>query len=71
LYAPVLQRGNCLVIEDLVPLYDIPVEVRVPQNIQRAYLIPGKKPLELSHSNDSVHVVVPEFQCHCAVVLEY
>lgn len=71
LYAPVLQRGNCLVIEDLVSLYDIPVNIRVSQNIKRAYLIPDKKPLELDDSGDTVHVVVPEFQCHCAVVFEY
>jgi len=71
LYAPSLQRGRCLVIEDVVPLYNIPLNVRVPQEIQRIVLIPGQQSLAFERSGDNVHVTVPEFCSHCAVVLEY
>ena len=71
LYAPALQRGRCLVIEDLPPLYHIALTVRVPQDIQRIVLIPDQQSLAFERSGNGVHVTVPEFRCHCAVVLEY
>jgi hypothetical protein len=71
LYAPPLQRGRCLVIDDIVPLYQIPLEIRVPQSIKKVSLIPDTQNLSFEQSGDVVKVVIPEFQCHCAVVLEY
>ena len=71
LYGPPLQRGNCLVIEDLVPLYDVPLAVRVPETISRAYLVPGGADLPLAHRDGSVAVTVPVVQCHQAVVFAY
>lgn len=71
LYGPPLQRGNCLVIEDLVPLFDVPLVVRLPQAVTRVYLVPGGSDLPLSRDGDAVRVVVPRVQCHQAVVFEY
>lgn len=71
LYAPPLQRGRCLVIEDLVPLHDVPVSLRVPEKITRAYLAPGRKPATLARRGDTVNVNVPKVQCHQMVVFEY
>lgn len=71
LYGPPLQRGRCLVIEDLVPLHNIPVEVNVPEKIRKATLIPDRKNLRITKKGNSVRVTVPEFSCHCAVVFEY
>ncbi|MCX7706587.1 MAG: hypothetical protein N2204_01075, partial [Anaerolineae bacterium] len=70
LYAPPLQRGRCLVIEDLPPLFDVPLTVRVPEAIHAAYLIPGRAPLALTRG-DGVGVTVPRVQSHQAVVFEY
>jgi len=71
LYGPALQRGRCLVIEDLVPLYDVPLQVRVPQAITQAYLVPAGEALELERTGNAVGVIVPTVQCHQAVVFEY
>jgi hypothetical protein len=71
LYGPPLQRGRCLIVEDLVPLHDVPIELRVPQTISRAYLVPSKQPLVLHRTGDSVAVTVPEVRCHQVVVFEY
>jgi len=71
LYAPPLQRGRCLVIEDLPELRNVPVAVRVEEKIKTAYSIPGYKRLSLRKSEGDVSVVVPAFQSHVAVVLEY
>ncbi len=71
LYAPALQRGRCLVIEDLVPLHDVPLEVRVPEAIQQAYLVPGADALPLERAGDTVRVTIPRVHCHQAVVFAY
>lgn len=71
LYAPPLQRGRCLVIEDMPPLRDVALMVRLPKPIARAWLVPGEMELPISHSGDMLKTVIPEFACHCAVAFEY
>jgi hypothetical protein len=71
LYAPALQRGRCLVIEDLVPLMDVPLEVRVPEAIEWVYLVPGGDALHVERAGDAVRVIIPRVQCHQAVVFAY
>ena len=71
LFASPIQRGNCEVIEDLVPLYNVPVRVDLPVSVQRATLIPEMEELILEESSDGVQVLVPEFCCHCAIAFDY
>ena len=71
LYAPPLQRGRCLVIEDMPPLYDVPVQVRLPQTVTSARLEPGSQALPIERAGDAVRVTVPKMQCHQVVVFEY
>ena len=66
-----MQRGEAQVIEDLVPLYDIPLELRVPERITRAYLVPGEQELAVDQSDGVIRVVVRRVECHQAVVFEY
>jgi len=70
-YACPMKRGRCEIIEDIVPLFDIPVTVRVPVPVTRACTIPGRFDLELKvGSGGAVTVVVPRLEGHTAVVLE-
>ena len=71
LYGPPLQRGRCLVIEDLVPLYNIPVTLAVPEAIQRVTLAPTGDALPMSTKDGAVQVTIPQFSMHQAVVFEY
>jgi hypothetical protein len=77
LYAPPLLRGTCLVIDDLPPLLDVPVRLRVPHAITRAYLVPQGTELAVARTAgapaeaDAVSVVVPRVEAHQAVVFEY
>lgn len=71
LFASPIQRGNCEVIEDLVPLYEVPVRVDLPVQVQRATLIPAMEELALEKNGDGVQVVVPAFTCHCAIAFDY
>jgi hypothetical protein len=70
MYAPPLQRGRCLVIEDIPTLYDVPVSLSVPEKISGAYLAPSKIALQLENDGDA-SVVVPEVVGHQAVVFTY
>jgi hypothetical protein len=71
LYGPPLQRGRCLVIEDLPTLYDIPVRIDSPKKIKRAMMIPSGKILQMTTDKGYTTVNVPEFECHTGVVFEY
>ena len=71
LYATPLQRGRCLVIEDLVPLHEVPLQLTVPEEVASATLVPQRTALEVQRSGGSVAVTVPEVHCHQAVVFSY
>ena len=70
MYGPPLQRGRCMVIEDLPTLYDVPVKLAVPEKITRAYLAPSQVRLDLNNG-DAYAVTVPMLTGHQAVVFEY
>ncbi len=71
LYGPPLGRGRCQVIEDLVPLYDVPVELRVKEKIKQVRLIPQGKKVKFEAKGGGVSLTVPKVKCHEAVVFEY
>ena len=71
LYAVPVQRGVAQVIDDLVPVYDTAVEIKLKENIKKAYLMPGNIELNTIKSNDKISITVPKFTCHTALVLEY
>jgi len=71
LYATPIQRGAVSVIEDLVPLDDTRVQVDLNETVKRAYLVPSGESLKIYKQGDKIELVVPEFTCHTALVLEY
>jgi hypothetical protein len=72
LYAPGLQRGRAIVIEDMPELRDVRLTIRVPQPVRSAALEPGHRALRLSRAKaGSVSVCVPSVACHQAVTFRY
>ncbi|MCY2950861.1 MAG: hypothetical protein NTU53_02660 [Planctomycetota bacterium] len=71
LYGPPLQRGRCSVIEDLPPLHNIPIQLRVPQKLRSIQLPLTAKPLPMMRSRDTVTTTVPELRGHQIVVFNY
>ena len=67
MYAPPLQRGRCMVIEDMPVLRDIPISLSVPEAIQSIFLEPAHQ--ELPYVDNKV--VVPSMAGHQAVVFNY
>ena len=71
LYASPIQRGEVRVIEDLVPIYNVPVTLNVPETIKSAYMVPSGERIELEREGGEVRFTVPKFQMHTAIVYEY
>jgi len=73
LYGPPIQRGRCQVIEDLPPLHDVRVRLRLPGTVKSLRLVPDGAPLELRRmaSDGAIETTVPRFAAHCAVLADY
>lgn len=76
LYVPKLLRGSrhgrpVEIIEDLVPLREVAVEVRLARRIRRVTLEPQGEPVAFTQDDGVVRLVVPEFVSHQMVVLHW
>ncbi|MFD0673043.1 beta-galactosidase trimerization domain-containing protein [Cohnella sp. GCM10027633] len=72
LYASPVKRGNGIeVVEDIVPLYDIPSRIRVEQPIRRVYAAPQMEELPFVQSDGVLTYTLGRLECHQMVVLEY
>ena len=73
-YAPTNTRGakKLEIIEDIVPLYHIPVTVRTAgRKIKRVYLAPTLEELAFETRDGAVSFTVPKVDLHAMAVLEY
>jgi hypothetical protein len=71
LYAPPLERGRCLVIEDLPVLLEVPVELRLPETVRRACLPLRDQELMIERDGEVIRFHVPQVQGHQVVTVEY
>jgi len=80
LYAPKSVRGaahsegvnkSLEIIEDLIPLRDTGVSVRLPRKIKSARIVPGGEPLPFTQKDGLVAFTVPEFTGHAMIELDY
>lgn len=68
------KRGRQLpveLIEDLVPLRDVRVLVRLPRRIRSARLVPENLSLSFTQHAGAVEFTVPEFLCHQMIELSF
>ena len=66
-YASPSKRGEAYIIEDILPVYNVKLQLNVPETIKKAWL--GVTGEELTVVDNTV--VVPKLECHASVVLEY
>jgi hypothetical protein len=71
LYGPPIQRGRCLVIEDMPEIRDVAVELRVPERVRRVGVGVQGRTLKTTRRRGAVSFVVPRVRCHEVVVFEY
>lgn len=70
-YAAPVKRGKAEIIEDIVPIYDIPVIVDVPEEIVSIYLPLRGKDISFVHTEKGVNFCLDVLECHETIVLEY
>ena len=76
LYSPTSVRGKLRempieLIEDVIPLHDTRVALRLPKKVKSARFVPDGGPLGFSQEDGVVSFTVPEFASHQMVELAY
>lgn len=72
LYASPVKRGDGVeVIEDIIPLYNIKVNLKTSKAIKRVYLAPEMTDIAYNQEGDQLTYSLPQLDCHQMVVLEY
>ncbi len=71
LYAVPTKRGkNIEIIEDLYPVYDIELSVKLPKDVKRVYLAPENKEIPFENNNGNINVRIDKVHCHQMVVFD-
>ena len=70
LYAPPLQRGRCLIIEDVPTIHGVELNINLNKKIKKAFFVNLEKEIKLEDGK-SIQIKVDKFQIHEALVLEY
>ena len=69
-YIPERRYGEINTIEDVIPLYNVSLGLRLPERPRRVYLAPTGNEIDFTYDGDRVNVVVPEVLGHQMVVFE-
>ncbi|MDF2923807.1 MAG: hypothetical protein K0R57_2721 [Paenibacillaceae bacterium] len=70
LFATPVKKGKVEVIEDIVPLYNVTVSLRLPSPVKRVYLAPQQTELPFTEADGQVTYTLPYLENHQMVVLE-
>lgn len=72
LYASPVRRGSGIeIVEDILPLYDIDISVKVDRKPVRVYLAPGGEELTHVYDGGVVSYRLSRLECHAMVVIEF
>uniref|UniRef100_A0A7C4PNZ6 Beta-galactosidase n=1 Tax=Anaerolinea thermolimosa TaxID=229919 RepID=A0A7C4PNZ6_9CHLR len=69
-YAPERRAHNLDLIEDIVPLYDLPVSLKHPRKPRKVYLAPDQTPIAFEYLAGRVNFRLSELRGHQAIVVE-
>jgi hypothetical protein len=73
LYASPVKRGDGIeVIEDILPVYEVAISLRLPEgtDAKRVYLAPQSVELPFEQVGREVRYTVPKLECHQMVVID-
>ena len=70
-YASPVRRGEAEIIEDILPVYQIAVQLRTKKKITAVRLPLSEGRLAFVQDGDMVSFAVPELNCHATIVVEY
>ncbi len=71
LYVSPVKRGeNIEIIEDIIPVYDTTVNIKLDKKPEKVYLAPQMIDLDFEYENGQMSYTVPKFECHQMIVIE-
>ncbi|MBS1251682.1 MAG: hypothetical protein MAG451_00715 [Anaerolineales bacterium] len=70
-YVPERRGEDFDVIEDVIPLYDVKVSVRVPREVTEVAGVPERQPLNFQQNGDRVEFVLPQLAGHQMIALDF
>jgi hypothetical protein len=70
-YIPERRGQSFDVIEDIIPLYNVKLSVRLEQNIKNVLLVPQGQALEHTRSRRRVNFTVPQIMGHQMIEISY
>ena len=71
LYASPVKRGSGVeIVEDILPVSDVHVSLKLPKKIRRVYLAPQMEKLPFTREAGRIDFTLPRLECHQMVVLE-
>lgn len=69
-YAAERRTPDLDLIEDVVPLFDVPVSLKLDRAPKKVYLAPENRALEFTYTDGRADVRVPEIRGHAMIVFE-
>lgn len=70
-YCPERRTASLDLIEDIVPLHDVLLSLKLEKKPRRVYLAPGETPLEFAFKDGRANVRLAELAGHAMVVFEH
>ncbi len=70
-YASPVKRGCAEIIDDIMPIYNIPVKVNIKEKVKRVYSPVENTDYAFTQNDDSVEFTIDKIHCHNVVVIEY
>lgn len=70
-YASPVKRGCAEIIDDIMPIYNIPVKVNTKEKIKRIYSPVENVDYAFKQNDDFVEFTIDKIHCHNVVVIEY
>lgn len=72
LYASPVKRGQKTeIIEDIVPLYNINVQIKLDKKVNRVYKAPQNTNIEYKYIDGKLEYTIDKLDCHQMIVIEY
>ncbi len=69
-YAPERRTPHLDIVEDIVPLFDVPLSLKMPKSPRRVYVAPEREPVEFEYLVGRVNLRVPAVRGHAMIVFE-
>ena len=69
-YAPERRARDLDIVEDIIPLYNLPVSLKLPAAPQSVTLVPERTPLRFAYENGRASLLLPELRGHAMIVFE-